>query len=276
MFFYEGRTVRGLGLMSWALTIQLGSVVAIGVTYAVLAALLPSALTNPTGLLPSVLGIVAAICGIVLGELAMGILFLVGFVDVHKGRNEYGLAHARSIDRATACIAAFAALTAFSTIYSISANFFPPPPAVVPMASLLAGNLILSPLGALVAGLGLHYVVRSLVEKGERGRVRAAIALGVAGSAIGPVLLAFPAALNPTQVSGVVTGMLASAVAGDGLCALSLLLFVLVLREVRRNLVAGTPAPSLPPYVPAYPWTWPMPPAPAVPPGPTDLPKSRE
>ncbi len=267
VFFYEGRTVRGLGVMSWSLAIQLGAVVATGVTLAVLAALLGPALLNPSGLVPAILGVVVAVCGIELAEVAVGILFLVGFLDVHKGRNEYGLSHARAIDRATACIVAFAGLTLFSTIYSISLSLFSPTAAAIPTESVLTGNLLLSPLGALIAGLGLFYSVRTLVDASQRGRLRAAIALGVAGTVVGPALLAFPAAINPGQVSAVVTGMLASSVAGDGLCALSLLLFALTLRDVRRSLVSGTPAPSLPPYAPAYPWAWPVPPTETIPPG---------
>ncbi len=274
MFFYEGRTIRGMGIIGWALLIQLAAVVATGVTLAALAIVIGPALVNPSGFLTSVLGIVAAVCGIELGQVAVGVIFLVGFVDVHAGRHEYGLEHARAIDRATIALVLFAALTAFGTAFSLSMNFLAPSTGI-PAESFLTGNLVLAPLGALVAGFTLYYAVRAVADEGEVRRLRAAVVLGVSGAVAGPVLLGFAIAANPRDVSAIVTGLLASAVGGDGICALSLALFVLLFREIRRNLVNGTPAPTLPRYTPVYPWAWPSPPPPATLP-PAQPPKSRE
>lgn len=274
MFFYEGRTIRGIGIIGWALVLQLGAVIATGVTLAALAIVIGPALVNPSGFLTSVLGIVAAVCGIELGQAAVSVLFLVGFVDVHAGRHEYGLDQARAIDRATIALALFAAVTVFATASSVSMSLFAPTIGI-PAESFLTGNLALAPLGALVAGFTLYYSVRAVADEGEVRRLRAAVVLGVAGAVAGPVLLGFAISANPRDVSAVVTGLLSSAVAGDGICALSLGLFVLLFREIRRNLVKGRPAPALPRYAPTYPWAWPSPPPQAVPP-PAQQPKSRE
>lgn len=274
MFFYEGRTIRGLGIIGWALRIQLVAVVATGITLAALAIVIGPALVNPSGFLTSVLGIVAAVCGIELGQVAVGVIFLVGFVDVHAGRHEYGLEHARAIDRATIALIVFAVLTVSGTAFSVSMNLLAPTTGI-PAESFLTGNLVLAPLGALVAGFTLYYAVRAVADESERGRLRGALVLGVAGAVAGPVLLGFATAAAPRDLSSIVTGLLASAVAGDGICALSLLLFVLVFREIRRNLVEGRPSPALPRYPPVYPWAWLSPPPP-IPVPPAEPPKSRE
>lgn len=274
MFFYEGRTIRGLGITAWALLIQLGAVVATGAALGAVAIVLGPALVNPSGFLSSVLGIVAAVCGIELGQVAVGVIYLVGFADLHAGRHEYGLAHARAIDRATVCLVIFAALTVFATGFSVSMNLFGPSTGV-PAESFLTGNLVLAPIGAFVAGLSLYYAVRAVADEVELRRLRIAVALGVAGSIIGPVLLAFSVSMNPRDVSSIVTGLLASAVAGDGICAISLLLIVVLFREVRQNLVAGRPAPALPRVLPPFPQAWPIPPPAPAPPAPVEPPKSR-
>lgn len=276
MFFYEGRTIRGLGIIRWALIIQLLAVVATGVTLAALAIVLGPALVNPSGFLTSVLGIVAAVCGIQFAQIGVGALFFAGFVDVHAGRHEYGLAHVRAVDRATLGLVVFTAVTLFATGFTVSMSFLAPSSGI-PAESYLTGNLVLAPIEALVAGLTLYYTIRFVADDAQARRLRGAVILGVAGAAVGPVLLLFATAVNPHDLSAVVTGLLASAVAGDGMCALSLLLFALLYREVRRSLLAGRPAPVLPRFAPAYPWAWPLPPPPAsVAPVPVEPPKSRE
>ena len=267
LFFYEGRTIRGLGLMGWALIIQLGAVITIGLALAALALLIGPALLNPTALLAPLLGVLAAVCGIEIGELAMTGVFLAGFYQMHVGRHEYGWAHARSIDRATICLILFATLTAVGDLYTIANDLLLPAAAGVPAGALLEGNLVLAPVAALVAGLALLYSARSLADGAEVRRLHRALYLGIAGSFTGPALLAFATSVNPRDLGAVVSGYLASAVAGNGISALSLLLFVFVLRDIRRHLLEGRPQPVLPRIEQVYPWMWGLP-SPAQPPAP--------
>lgn len=274
MFFYEGRTIRGIGLVRWALLLQLAMVLATGVTLAALALLLGPALLNPGGLLSAFVGIIAAVCGIELGQIGTAVLFVVGYVDLRAGRHEYGLDHARSIARATACFIVFAFVSLFSLTYSISVSLFAGGTRPVPAEAFLTGNLVLSPVGAFLAGLGLYFLARTLADAVLARRLRLALVLGVAGAVAGPILLAFATAANPVDLTAVVTGLLASAVAGNGICALSLLIFATAFGDLKRDLAAGKPSPALPRYVPAAPWerAVPSPPQP-LPPGPTEPPK---
>ncbi len=273
MFFYEGRTIRGVGWVRWALLLQLVMVVATGVTLAALALLLGPALVNPGGLLGALVGVIAAVCGIELGQIGVAVLVLVGYVDLRAGRHEYGLDHARSIARATVCLILVALVSLFSLTYSVSVSLFAGGTQPVPTETFLTGNLVLGPVGAFLAGLGLYYLARVIADPAVARRLRLALILGVAGALAGPVLLGFATAANPHDLTAVVTGLLASAVAGDGISALSLLIFATAFRELKEELMAGKPAPALPRYSPP-PWAWAAPPPEASPPGPREPPKT--
>ncbi len=274
MFFYEGRTIRGIGLVRWALLLQLAMVVATGVTLAALALLLGPALLNPGGLLGAFVGIIAAVCGIELGQIGTAVLFVVGYIDLRAGRHEYVLDHARSIARATVCFVLFAFVSLFSLTDSISVSLFAGGTQPVPTEAFLTGNLVLSPLGAFLAGLGLYFVARALADPALVRRLRLALVLGVAGAVAGPVLLAFATAATPGDLTAVVTGLLASAIAGDGIGALSLLIFAVAFRALKRDLAAGPPSPALPRYLHSAPWGRAVPSPPqSLAPGPAEPPK---
>lgn len=251
--------------MIWALVIQLGAVLATAATLIALALLLGPALLNPAAFLSSLVGVLAAACGIELGEVVMASVFLAGFHQIHAGRHEYGLPHARAVDRALAYLIVFAVLGMAATGYTLASSFFAPAVPGVPAASLLVGNVLLAPLGALFAGLTLLDSARALAEPTQARRLRVALILGLAGAAAGPLLSAFATAPRPVYLSAVVNGLLVSAIAGEGVAAISLLLFALALREVRRALLAGRPAPVLPRFPAPTPFGW-MPVNPEVPP----------
>ena len=97
-------------LMGWALLIQLGAAVATAAALVGLALLIGPALLSPSQFLSSFVGVLAAVCGIELAEVAMAAVFLTGFHQVHSGRYEYGLTHAHSVDRALVYLAVFAVL----------------------------------------------------------------------------------------------------------------------------------------------------------------------
>ncbi len=268
VYVYEGRTIRGLGLIAWALLIQLGAVVAMGVALGTLAMVLEPALLDPTAFAGPFAGILAAVCGIELGEAAMAGIFLVGFYQLHAGRNEYGLSHAESIDRAVLCLILVAVVSVAWTGYTVATDFLGPPVPTTPAESLLVGNLLVAPVAAAFAGLTLFFSAKAVAQTPLARRLRSALVLGVLGSAAGPALLALATAANASDVSAMTSGFLAAAVAGNGMSALSLLMFVLAYREIRRDLVAGRPSPSLPTIDQAYSagWSGQVPQTPPTPP----------
>jgi hypothetical protein len=258
--------------MTWALFVELGAVVVTGLTLAALALMLGPALASPGGLGTSALTALATVCGVALGQAAMAVLFLVGFRHAYAGRYEYGLRHAHSLERALVFLMVYLVLTAVGYVYSVTNSLLQPGLAGLPAVDLLSGNAILAPAGALFAGLTLFYAARTLAEPPVERRLRTALLLGVAGAAVGPVLLAFAVSGALTNLDAIVSGLLASAVAGQGVSALSLLLFALAFRDIRHNLEAGRPSPVLPRIDQAYPWMYrpgyPYPPPAANPPPP--------
>ena len=275
LYFYEGRTIRGIGLMAWALVVALGAVVASALTLVAVALMLEPGIQSPSGLVPAALTALAAVCGIDIGQVFMAALFVIGFHHAYAGRYEYGLAHARSLERALVFLIVFALFTALAYIYSVTNSVLQPGFVGVPALDLLSGNVLLAPLGALFAGLTLLFTGRGLADAVQSRRLRTALVLGVVGAVAGPLLLLLGVGSNVTDLRVLVSGLLASAVAGQGISALSLLVFVLVYREVRRNLEAGNPAPVLPRIQHVYRWMYPPAYVPMQPPwsGPPPPPK---
>ncbi len=242
--------------MTWALLIELGAVIITGLTLVTLALLLGPALESPGGLGPSSLAALAAVCGVSLGQIMMAVLFLLGFHHAYAGRHEYGLAQARSVERALVFLMVFFVLTVVGYVYSLTNSLLVPGVAGLPAVDLLSGNALWAPAGAVFAGLTLLFTARTLAAPHVERRLRTALVLGVAGALAGPLLLAFAVSGTLTSLDAVVSGLLASAVAGQGVCALSLLLFILAFRDVRHGLEAGNPAPVLPRIEQAYPWMY--------------------
>ena len=276
LFFYEGRTIRGLGLVGWALVVQTAAVAANGVVLVGLGLLIPSAVLDPSAALGSLVGILVATCGIEMGELAVLVVFLVGFAQLHAGRHEYGLEHARALERALIFLVVAAVVDAAGGAFTIASSFTGLTGFTVPTDSLLVGNLVVGPLVAAFAGLVLISSARAIADPAQVRRLWTGLGLGGVGAALGPALLGFSGVAGPQSLGMITTAYFASAVAGDGISALSLLLFFLILRDVRRQLLAGIPPPVLPRYAPPAPWGWPLQPPPptTIPPGPREPPKT--
>lgn len=264
LYFYEGRTVRGIGLIVVALGIQLLIVVLNATAVAALALMLPTGLVDPASGLSTAVVALTALCGVYLGEAAMGIVFLLGYRLVYGGRHEYGLGHAQSLDRSTLFLVAFAVIAGLSFLYSLASEVFSPGIGGVPVFYLLTGNGLFAPAGAFFAGLALTYSVRALHPEGAARRFKTATVLGVAGAAAAPLLVLLVVSAGNMSPGVFASGIIASAVLGNGLAALSLLLFMSEYREARRSLEAGNPPPVLPRFAPGYP----APSYPAYPPPP--------
>lgn len=254
-YFYEGRTIKGMSLVGWALLIQTGAVIAMGTTAAALALLSGALIQNPSLLFGPLLGALGALCGILVAELATAIVFLVGFVQIYAGRHEYGLEQARSLERALLFLIIYSVLNAASVVYSASTALIP---AVTGQPGLpaVSASLLLAPLGALFAGLTLDQAIRSQSDPAVRSRLRVAIFLGILGGAVGPALTLLAIAGNPVTLGLLTAGLVASALAGNGVAAISLVVFWLAYRETRQALEAGRPAPVLPRIDQIYPWLY--------------------
>ncbi len=267
-YFYEGRTIRGIGLAGWALIILTIAVVVMGATLAVVGVLAPALVANPTMLLGPLVGAVAAICSAAVAELAAGIVFLVAFYQIHAGRHEYGLEQTRSLDRALIFLIVYIVLYAVSAVYSSSFSVLFGTGATSNVG-VTAGSLVLGPIGALFAGLTLDYSVRAVASPIVRSRLRTALLLGVVGAAVGPALTLLATAGGTLTLDRLSLGITAAALGGQGMAALSLFLFWLAFQEARRNLEAGKPAPVLPRMEQVYPWLYrPWYPYPYAPPSP--------
>ncbi len=266
-YFYEGRTVRGVGHVGWALLVILVTVVIIGTTTALIGFLYGALLQAPVNFVGTLVSVLAAICLAFVGEVASAILFLVGFYEIHAGRHEYGLEQSHAAERALVFLIVYVVLSAVSVVYSPAFSLFlgVVNPSALPV---LAVSLVLNPVIALFAGLTLEHAVRTVAAPLVRSRLRTALVLGIVGAAVGPGLTLLANASRPATVESVSGGIIAAAVAGEGLAALSLLLFWLAYREVRQALEAGSPGPVLPRVEQIYPWLYrPWVPYPPQPPG---------
>ncbi len=273
LFYYEGRTIRGVGWTMWGLVLSLALVVASGATSIGLALMLGPALTTPADMVKSIgLSLVVA-CGLLLAELVMVVFFLVGFHQLHVGRHEYGAAHEQSVERALVFLILLVLVATLGTAYAaFSALFGTMGPALPGQTVTGTESLLFGSSEALLAGLTLFYAVHSLVGTTDVSRLRTAVVLGVVGAAAGPAILILAASGAVVDLSSLVTSVTAAVVAGQGVSAISLLLFLWIFRDLRRNLGAGNPAPVLPrlpvwtpwgyaPYAPGFPPQGPPPPS---------------
>ncbi len=241
--------------MGWGLIVVLGAVVVLGATTILMGALYGALLQDPVSLVGTLAGVFAAICLGFVAEVAAGVLFLVGFYQTHAGRHEYGLEQSHSVERAVIFLIIYIVLSAVSLVYSstLSLVLGIAGPSTVPDA---VASLVLSPIIALFAGLTLEHSLRSVASPPVRSRLRTALLLGVIGAAVGPGLTLLATGGGPLTVNTVSAGIVAGAVAGQGMCALSILLFWLAFQETRRSLEAGSPAPVLPRVEQVYPWLY--------------------
>ncbi len=266
-YFYEGRTIRGMGFVGWALLVLLGAVVVVGATTALIGVFYGALLQGPVDLVGTLIGVFAAICMAFLIEVAAAILFLVGFYQIHAGRHEYGLDQSHAAERALIFLIVYVVLSAVSVAYSPSFSIFlgVANPTALPV---LAASLVLNPVIALFAGLTLEHAVRTIASPAVRSRLRTALVLGIVGSAVGPGLTLLATAGSRATVESVSQGIIAAAVAGQGIAALSLALFWWAYQETKRSLEAGSPTPVLPRIEQIYPWLYrPWVPYPPQPPG---------
>lgn len=254
-YVYEGRTIRGLNLVGWALLTQTVVVIGVGVVLGAISLLYGAVLTNPASVFGPFIGVLLVLCGVEVAQLGVAILFLIGFFQVYSGRHEYGLEQARSLERALVFLIVYVVLSAALFVYSASSALIPGLTGTSSAPALL-GSLVVSALAAFFAGLTLVHSIRSLADPAVKSRLRSALLLGVVGAALGPGLSLLASTVSPLTVDVVASGIIASALAGEGIAAISLFLFWWAYQDARRGLEAGTPAPVLPRIEQLFPWLY--------------------
>jgi hypothetical protein len=177
--------------------------------------------------------------------LASGLAYTLGLAALWGTRREFGREHAESVERTLPWLAVTMVLLATGiAVPSLTGPFltFPgvgqaPPDWATTVGVVLAG------FRAIFAGLTLYYAVQALAEEDARLRSLVAMSLGAAGGVIWSGLAAFAGGSGTLSTDSLLP-FLAGIVAGLGTSAISLVVFILVYRDVRRSLSIGRPPPK--------------------------------
>ncbi len=233
------RTLRGL---SWAVRGLLGFLAVVIVTAVGLVALipvygLPAPTQDQTVQLEGTL-LVLSWALLILG-VASGLAYTVGLAGLWATRREFGREHTASVEQTLPWLAVTMVLLATGiAVPSITGPFltFPGVGATPPDWATTVG-VVLSGLRAIFAGLTLYYAVQGLTHEDVRVRLLLAMSLGVAGAVLWTGLATVAAGSGTLTMSSLLP-FLAGLLAGLGTSAISIGLFVLVYREIRRDLPA--------------------------------------
>ncbi len=279
MYFYEGRTVRGIGWMSWGMVLQLATSVLGSAMAIILVMTLGSfAFTSPAAL-TALAAVFALACGLLIVEIAVVVLYLIGFHGMYAGRREYGPEQDRNMERALVFVIlaiVFVAVQAVSPFTIVLGGLANPASTTLTLGVVLVAVETAS---ALMAGLALMTAVSVFADGGQKTRLLIGMILGALGAFAGTIISLIGAYVGGAQGSSLET-LIASSLAGSGTSAISLFVFFLVYREVRRKLEMGVIAPAVPLFPPVWPYffppypypTAPAPAPPATPPSPPPKP----
>ena len=170
-------------------------------------------------------------------EVASGIACSVGLAGLWGTRRDFGKEHATSVEQTLHwLIDTMVLMAAGIVVPSLTGPFltFPgvgsaPPDWTTTLGVVLAG------FRAIFAGLVLYFAVQALAAEDARVRLLIAMSLGVAGAILWAGLAAFATA-GWTLTLGSLLPFLVGLVAGVGTSAISLILFILVYREIRNGI----------------------------------------
>ncbi|GEM_PF-4822465 len=284
MYAYPGfpsQTEKGIRNISITMVIFLiVQVLVIGLLAAlfpiIAAVLIPGTAPGPE-LIAAAFAFLALVCVLVL-VYVIGLIFgLIGLIALHKGRDEFGPAHAQKIDRGIIVLIlgifiplVVGAIGSTGAIGSGAVGLSPSLTLVAAATSLASGVL-----GALLVGLFLLWSVEALTTPVLRTRAMIALVLGLvagaAGGAASLVLLAtFPIPTNPTQIGNFFVFLIPGIISA-GISVVSLALWYMTYRGVldrfkRGELRAAPPVMYPPAYMPPYPQYAPQYPPPVPPP----------
>ena len=176
--------------------------------------------------------------------LVSGLVYSVGLASLWATRSAYGRPHTESVEQTLPWLAVTLVLLATGiAVPSLTGPFltFPGVGAMPPDWATTLG-VVLAGLRAIFAGLTLYYAVQGLAEEDARVRLLLAMTLGAAGAVLWSGLATFAAGGGVLSTESLLP-FLAGILAGLGTSAISLALFIVVYREIRRSLGAR-PAPN--------------------------------
>lgn len=241
------RERAALGL-TWAVRGLAGFLVSLLATAVVLLVFVPVyGLPSPTlyqaGQLENSLLVLSGV--VLLLELVSGLVYCVGLAGLHGAGRELGPAHAASVGQTTLWLGVVLVLLAPGLVIASLTGPLLSFPGIgyAPPSWAWSASVVLAGLRAIFAGLVLYYAVQGLAEEDERVRLLVGMSLGVAGAIVWSGLAAYAEGLGGPSMTSLLP-FLAGVVAGLGTSAISLGLFVLVYREIRRDLEARPPAPG--------------------------------
>ncbi len=235
----EDVTSRGLRWIAGSLFLYLACLVGLLVS---LLLLLPPVVDSLEGrLAPGVvnnsLGVISLFLGV--GEIVAGGVFVIGFADMWTGRLGHGAEHAESVVQSRRYLVVTVVLIAVGVFVMSPTGLVLRIPILgdVLPSWAITGSILVAGLRALFAGLVLYYALHEVAGE-ERLRLLWGMVLGVVGGVLWPGILAYGTEASPTA-SSVASAYAASAVAGLGTSAMSLVAFALAYRRAQRRMAAG-------------------------------------
>lgn len=229
-------TIRGLGgFLVLAVGTALGLLVLVPVDN------LPSPSTAQTAQLQGSLLFLSLLL-LVLATIS-GLMYAVGLAGLYGPRRELGRVHAASVEQTRLWLGVTLVLLATTpfvpTVTGPLLTF--PGVGYVPPSWAWSASVVLAGLRAIFAGLTLFYAVQGLAQEDERVRLLVGMTLGTAGAIVWSGLAAYAEGVGSLSLASLLP-FLAGVVAGLGTSAISLGLFLLVYRDVRRGLAAAGPS----------------------------------
>ncbi len=234
------RTVAGL---TWALRGLVGFLLAAVVTAAGLLAFiwfydLPSPTLDQFVQVENSLGLLSWTVLVI--EVAAGLAYSIGLAALFAGRRDHGPIHSRSVEQTVPWV--LVTLVLLATVVAVPSLTGPalgiPGIGFSPPGWALSASVALAGLRAIFAGLTLFYAVQGVAEEDERVRLLIGMALGVVGATVWSGLSAYASEVGLLSTASLVP-FVAGLLAGLGTSAISLAVFALVYREVRRTLTVA-------------------------------------
>lgn len=281
---FASQTEKGIRNISITMVVFLVvDVILIGVIAAIFpiltTLLVPGSAPGPD-LIAATFAFIAVLCVLIL-VYVIGLIFgLIGLLALHKGRDEFGPAHAQKIDRGIIVLILGIFLPLVVGAIGTAGAFGSGAVGLSPSLTLLSAGTSLASgvLGALLTGLFLLWSVEALTTPLLRMRAMIAFVLGIAaGAAGGAGSLVLVATVrpptDPSQIGTFFLFLIPSIIAA-GISVVSLMVWFLTYRGVldrfkRGELRAAPPMVYPPAYMPPYPqYAAPYPPPVPPPQGP--------
>ncbi len=284
MYRYPSQTEKGVRNASYAMILFLVANLLAIVLVLALMPLIAAVFTMPPGgtpdpaLVGTILGVVAAGCGLLIIELVGAIMGLLGLIAINRGKMEFGPEHSQRVDRGVIALVVGIILPIIGGVVVGTLGAAGGLGSIVPSMNPIAASAsaAIGIAGTILVGLFLLWTVEKLVTPDKRRLGIIALVLGVVAGVAAAVtqlvvLYTVPLPTRPQDFSFLF--VVPSAV-GGGISTISVALWYMMYRSVSDRFKRGElqPIPPTPMYPPPYaqPYApyYPPPYAPAPPPQP--------